>query len=228
MWAESQERVYTFDKAVSEEVISCFLNFLYHKDYSAKSNDSAGQCANSSNDKESSLHPLLLHAELYVFADTYIMSSLKGNASWKLKCYLRNMGELNTAEKRDSIFDLIEYTFDNLREDDALLVFLADYVSFKLIQLRLSYQRLETLLLGSDGKFIKNLLPRISGSSKDPFATVPVTNTDHTQRTNPISGTNFSVFPPVTRPFAATPRTQPSSVVNTSSATPVFTGFDNL
>lgn len=179
---ESQERVYKFDEAVSDEVICCVLNYLYHGRYSAGTNTLTEKCADAPKIEGASLHPLLLHAQLYVFADTYIMEPLKTIASRNIKHYLKDMVPLSTPERRDLVIDLIEYAHDNLREEDALLLSLADYASFRLSELRAS-QRLKTLLLGSDGGFLKHLLPRLSGSSNDPFAD-PVPNTNPPPQNN--------------------------------------------
>ena len=81
--------------------------------------------------------------------------------------------ETLSVEVRESwgeVFDAMEYAFDNLREEDTLLTFLSLYASNKLDELRLSAQLFEALLLGSDGKFAKHFIPKISGSSRDPFS----------------------------------------------------------
>lgn len=188
-WAETQERVYKFDEAVSEEVICCFLNFLYHGRYFAGA-ISPTESSGSSDGTAEPLHPLLLHAQVCVFADTYLMPSLKGTSTGSIKGHLQGMKDLNTTEKREAVLNLIEYCFDNLQEDDSLLRFLAEYTSFKLSELRLSSQRFEALLLGSDGKFIKNLLPRLSGSSSNPFETPRNTYSSAT-----TSASGFSAAP---------------------------------
>lgn len=215
MWFESQERVYKFDKAVSEDVILCFLNFLYHGHYSSLKANTAAENPCSPNDQEVGLHPLLLHAQIYVFADTYFMVALGGTAYSNLKCHLRDMGELNTSTKRDSVLDLIEYAFDNLRDDDNLLVILADYVNFRLFQLRLS-PRLVALLMGSDGKLLKTLLPKISGSSRDPLAlgllkTDPFANNNRFNGTSSFTPRSSSIFGSIATPNFGSPNSSTAS-----------------
>lgn len=173
-WAESQERVYQFDKAVSEQTISCFLSYAYHGDY-VSSSQTAGLIALSSielaldkrrvaknsdskvadSDKDEKyhpvsshsedVHPLLLHIQLYVFADTYIIPNLQMLTRGKIRESLQKLSSLNSEGVREEVFDLLEYAFDNLREEDTLLTFLSLYASNKLDVLKLSSQRLNFL-----------------------------------------------------------------------------------
>lgn len=175
-WAESQEYIYKFDEAVSEEVLSCFVSYAYRREYPVESpTTSAQKLLGSSSDKQGpnndqGTHPLLLHAQIYVFADAYDVASFGDPAVTAIKSLLLDMADLNTDEKRERVLDLIDHAFDNVREDDPLLIFLADYAGYMLHKLRLSPRRLAASFSGSDGNFAKHLLPRLQSSSKNPFS----------------------------------------------------------
>ena len=181
MWSETRNRIYQFDKAVSEATIVCFLNYAYYGIYASnpyKPQQAAKQgpsAKSTSNDTSSSTregpHKLLLHAQVYVFADTYIIPGLGQLAAKNIKDLLDGVkGKLWKSAERNSVLDLLEYAFENLREEDPLLIFLAKYASFKFSALRHSRDRFQAILLGSGGKFLKNLLPTLTGSFDDPCA----------------------------------------------------------
>lgn len=212
-WAETQERVYRFDKAVSLQMISCFMSYAYHRDYVHSTQEFGSitlPLAGTTSDKREvvknsdpkmtdgaikderyhpvslhseAAHPLLLHIQLYVFGDTYIMRDLQKLARGKICQALKELASLDIENVREMVFDLMEYAFDNLREEDIMLTFLSLYASNKLQSLRLSTQRFETLMMGSDGKFVRHILPKISGSSKDVFSL-----TDDNLKSFPLNG----------------------------------------
>lgn len=198
-WVETQERLYRFDRAVSDQVISCFLSYAYNGDYvycapktdsiTSPPVDPGSKNGSVINDEETTTvkngeddkyklapshvqnaHPLLLHVQLYVFADTYIIPDLQKLARGKIRDWLQKCPSLNPEGVREMIFDLMEYAFENLREEDIMLTFLSLYASNKLDALRLSSQRLEALMLGSDGKFVRLFIQKINPSTRDAFS----------------------------------------------------------
>ncbi|KAK2757952.1 hypothetical protein FQN54_004358 [Arachnomyces sp. PD_36] len=200
-WLETLERVYTFGEAVTEQVLSGFLNYAYYGDYThpvptpdipatpsiysdslcqvgEKGDlDSSANDADDNHDDEplpdQARHPFLLHIQLYVFGDTYMIPELQLLARGKICEGLRHFTTQDIKSdnsNREIIFDLLDYAFDNLREEDPLLSFFSLYASNRLDGLRLSPQRLEALMLGTDGKFFRLFLPKVCGSSRDVFS----------------------------------------------------------
>jgi hypothetical protein len=169
-WKEGQERLYEFDQAVSDQVIACFLSYAYNGDYDVTEVLSEPDIEGLMNtvgkytgliDTDKAPHPLLLLAQIYVFADTYVMFDLGDLTGDKLKANT-NSETLFSVFHRDTVFDLIEYAIDNLDDNDDLLEHLAQVTSLSLQYLHYS-PRLIEVLLKSSGKFLDLLLPEFSG-----------------------------------------------------------------
>jgi len=119
--------------------------------------------------KENAVHPLLLHAKLYVFAHTYLIEPLKVCAKQKIVDQLERLDSLFEGNERAAVFDILAYTFMRLPEDDLLLHWLARYASWKLDELRQMPTRFDDLLSGEDSTFVELLLRYVSRSSSNPF-----------------------------------------------------------
>ncbi|KAK2762716.1 hypothetical protein FQN54_000890 [Arachnomyces sp. PD_36] len=130
-------------------------------------NDDKGNLASTQTEPA---HPLLLHIQLYVFADAYIMTDLQKLSRQKIREHLKSLSALNNENTREMVLDLLEYAFDNLREEDIMLTLLSLYASYRLGELRQSSQRLESLMLGSGGKFFRHFLPKITTAGRDAFS----------------------------------------------------------
>lgn len=132
-------------------------------------NDPQGNIAGESRtDTTEPLHPLLLHIQLYVFANIYIVDSLKTLSEQKIVIYLEK-AELSEKGCTSEIFDLLDFAFSNLPEDDDLLYWLANYSSWKLGALRVDMRRLDNLLRMVDGNFSRLLARHVLPSKKSPF-----------------------------------------------------------
>jgi hypothetical protein len=114
------------------------------------------------------LHPLLLHIQIYVFANIYIVDPLKTLSQQKIVTYLKK-AEISKKDFTSEIFDLLDFAFSNLPEDDALLYWLANYSSWKLGALRGDTGRLDNLLRREDGNFSRLLARHVLPSRASPF-----------------------------------------------------------
>ncbi|KAK2757953.1 hypothetical protein FQN54_004359 [Arachnomyces sp. PD_36] len=120
-WIESKERLYTFDEAVTEEILRAFVDHAYHHKYDTNTNPPKGALDTDA---------LFFHLEVYVFADTYKVASLGDYSSNLIKVFLRQMGPPTTIEKADVVFDLIDCAHENLQKDDELLWFFVKYAEY--------------------------------------------------------------------------------------------------
>lgn len=170
-WKETNEHIYRFEEDVPEEVIACFVNFAYRENYApAMFRQALGtgpglKDTRPSNDGKS-MHPLLLHAHVYIFADMYIMEKLGVSAQRKIKFSLLAL-ELDNKDDREVVFDCFELIFENIPPGHPLLPFLAEYAKFNLNKFPLSMDRFNTLMRSS--KFEKHYKPIISRPRKNPF-----------------------------------------------------------
>jgi hypothetical protein len=119
--------------------------------------------------KENAVHPLLLHAKLYVFAHTYLIEPLKMCAKQKMVDQLKRLDSLLEGNERAAVFDILAYTFTRLPEDDLLLHWLARYASWKLDELRQMPTRFDDLLSSEDSTFVELLLRYVSRGTSNPF-----------------------------------------------------------
>jgi hypothetical protein len=90
-------------------------------------------------------HPLFLHIQLYVFANVYLIGSLKATSKQKIIAYLK---KVENSYSRDShtnaIFDLLDCASSYLPDSDPILDWLARYASWNLTHLRQESERLRT------------------------------------------------------------------------------------
>jgi hypothetical protein len=119
--------------------------------------------------QDESIHPLLLHIQVCVFANEFIIEPLQDLAIGKVKDRLKELGSLEEAHERNVVLDLLEYAFDNLLETDPFLDWLGNYISWKLEELRQSPDRFETLVAGSKGSFANHLIRHTTKSSVSPW-----------------------------------------------------------
>jgi hypothetical protein len=116
------------------------------------------------------IYPLFLHIQLYVFANVYLIDSLKNLSQQKIIDYLKKIE--NSSSKStytNAIFDLLDCAFLYLPDSDPLLDWLASYASWNLTGLRQESERLENLLRKGNGKFAGLLLKHVIPSRTSPF-----------------------------------------------------------
>jgi hypothetical protein len=115
-------------------------------------------------------HPLFLHIQLYVFANIYLIGSLKAISKQKIVDYLKKVENSHSKDTyTNAIFDLLDCAFLYLPDSDPLLNWLAGYASWNLIGLRKESGRLENLLRKADGKFAVLLVRHVVPSQRNPF-----------------------------------------------------------
>ena len=116
------------------------------------------------------IHPLFLHIQLYVFANVYLMSSLKEISKHKIIAYLKKVENSHSmGPYTNVIFDLLDCASSYLPDSDPLLDWLARYASWKLALLRQESERLENLVRKADGKFAGLLIRHVVPSQRSPF-----------------------------------------------------------
>ena len=122
----------------------------------------------SSGSLSTTLTPLILHVQVYVFATIYLIPTLQTLSKAKISLYLQ---KIQNSKSKDSytpaIFDLIEHASSYLEEEDPLLNWLAKYASWNLVSLREDKGRLDGLL--GDGKFMGLLIRHVLPSNGIPF-----------------------------------------------------------
>ncbi|KAI9747589.1 MAG: hypothetical protein M4579_007433 [Chaenotheca gracillima] len=114
-------------------------------------------------------HPLLLHVQVYVFAEMYIISELKALTYQRIHQGLQFLDLTYSRRNKEMALDVLKYAFENLPENDALVSWLSKYAAFKLCDLRRLKRRFDGLLKTSDGKFAAKVLENFEGSSKSPW-----------------------------------------------------------
>lgn len=115
------------------------------------------------------VHPLLLHARIYVFAHIYLIEPLKASTKQKIVDQLQKPNNISETDHRAPVFDILAYTFSRLPEEDPLLHWLARYASWNLEELRQMTNRFDDLLSDADSNFAKMVVRYVSKSSTDPF-----------------------------------------------------------
>ncbi|KAF8860793.1 hypothetical protein BDZ45DRAFT_672297 [Acephala macrosclerotiorum] len=113
--------------------------------------------------------PLFLHIQVYVFAIIYQINELQNVSRRKLKAYLQDI-ERSTDNYTSKMFDMLDYAFLHLSDEDKLLQWLAKYSAWKLGTLREDFTRLDVLLRATDGKFSSMLVRCVAPSQVNPFA----------------------------------------------------------
>lgn len=201
-WKEQISGRYKFSEDVTERTLLCFLTWAYNGDYDSNDeaetrpspNEALVRYEKGTNgerapeeplgetpaaaaaivDKEQRvMHPLLLHISLYVFADVYQIEPLKASTKQKILDQLEKLENLPESHERVAIFDLLDYAFSRLPEQDPLLHWLARYASWKLDDLRHICTRLDNLLSENDGKFARMLVRYLYKSTVNPFSLTP-------------------------------------------------------
>ncbi|CZR50147.1 uncharacterized protein PAC_00019 [Phialocephala subalpina] len=131
--------------------------------------DSKGKAASSiSTQPAKKPHALLLHVQIYVFANIYQIEELKRPSRQNITAYLEKV-ERSSDDFTHKIFDVLDYAFLHLPDDDKLLMWLAKYSAWKLGTLRENSVRLEELLRGTDGKFSTLLVHYVVPGQANPF-----------------------------------------------------------
>ncbi|MCJ1349208.1 hypothetical protein MMC31_007444, partial [Peltigera leucophlebia] len=109
------------------------------------------QKAEQSGEGSENLHPLLLHAKLYVFAEMYMIEPLKKLSMEKLIVQLHGLGSLAEDHERAAVSDVLTFAFSSrVPENDVLLHWLARYASWMLDELRQMPSSFDKLLLQTD------------------------------------------------------------------------------
>ncbi len=115
------------------------------------------------------VHPLLLHAKLYVFANMYLIKPLNVSAKQKMIDLFRKLGNLLGGNERAAVFDVLANTLPRLPEDHPLLHWLSRYASWRLEELRQMPTRFEDLIPDEESDFAKILIRCVLKSPVDPF-----------------------------------------------------------
>ena len=165
---KEQREGYKFD-SVSEDTLIRFMQWLYTGDYSAEAltspdpsdlDDKIGLAALWLDMSESDEnHPVLIHARLAIFADTYLVSDLKKLAAKKLEAELETMGRPKRQTLAQLIIKLLDLAASNLHPQDALLDLLGKYSAWCIKDLR-SHPAFEDVVPKMAMALVKYLRPR--------------------------------------------------------------------
>ena len=148
---EGEDGIYNFQD-VSEGTLIRFIQWAYKSTYEEEVDVSNGPKQSddtrsgdgkpkTSDGGEESIdidgnHPLLSHGRLYVFADKYLIRSLKRLALQKINSKLRTWGQVNDLPHMTSVIELLDLMSSNLTSDDKMLDFLGKYSAYNLMNLR--------------------------------------------------------------------------------------------
>lgn len=156
------------EKFTVEEPVGMPIEVLY--DGQAEESASHKQKAEQTAEGLDKLHPLLVHIKLYVFAEMYMIESLKTISMQKMIVQLKEFGDLAEGYQRAAVFDVLTFAFSSrVPEQDVLLHWLARYASWRLDELKQMPSSFDALLLQTDGNFATLLVRYVQKSSLNPF-----------------------------------------------------------
>jgi hypothetical protein len=162
-----------YDGPAVKELSTKELTIKYGDETGANAHEGTSKNASlpviSATEKESVVHPLLLHSKLYVFAHMYLIEPPKVGAKRRKIDQLKKIDNLADGNERAAVFDVLNYTFSRLPEEDLLIHWLARYTSWRLEELRQMPTRFDDLLSGEDSTFTTMLLRYVFKSSIDAF-----------------------------------------------------------
>lgn len=123
----------------------------------------------SSSASSASRTSLLFHINMVVFADTYLIEDLKMPAMFTIKKTLAE--KYRKSIPRDEIIEvwnMVKCAFENLLEDDGFLVWLGQYVAYRIEDFSAVDEEFHSFLTGNYA-FGKELIKNIIATVNDPF-----------------------------------------------------------
>ncbi|KAL9111337.1 MAG: hypothetical protein Q9227_004214 [Pyrenula ochraceoflavens] len=179
---EGKDDHYVFEDTTDSTVIR-FIHWAYTHEYTCA--NTAEQHSISNNTitaaKQAQDQPpedcrLLSHAQVYVFADTYLIQPLKDYSFEKLTDLIKNLRpSMNGATPRNGkdmqdLMMLFIYVFaDRLREDDKLFVWLIDFIAWWIGDLC----KHEEFLRGLLPRIARFVVPKLKGMERAPWEPNP-------------------------------------------------------
>ena len=153
-----------------EDTFAFFSEWAYTGGYTIVDETPASQLLDPSGQPQllSNVDPwskLRLHLQLYVFADKFNVSTLKGLVKGNFSEVISPV-ELTRGGDVAGLTSVIEYAYDNLPVSDSVPKFLAQYASWRLGLLRGRDEFIQ--LISSRPEFAKELLVNLTGMSWKP------------------------------------------------------------